>query len=101
MKETRALVMVIKGMATWLSWTEAEVSTQETGIRAQTSMWNCIRSRSLCSPCCFSCSRRRRRWQVGEHLAKVLRDLPLETRRLRLRPRFVLARSPRLRGGWG
>ena len=29
--------------------------------------------------------------QVGEHLAEVLRDLPLETRRLRLRPRFVLA----------
>src|SRR5271166_3917779 len=29
--------------------------------------------------------------QVGEHLAEVLHDLPLETRRLRLRPRFVLA----------
>ena len=38
---TRALVMVIKGMATWLSWTEAEVSTQETGIWPQaTSMWS-------------------------------------------------------------
>jgi hypothetical protein len=33
--------MVIKGMATWLSWTEAEVSTQETGIWPQaTSMWS-------------------------------------------------------------
>src|SRR5271165_1533502 len=29
--------------------------------------------------------------QVGEHLAEVLRDLPLEARRLRLRPLFVLA----------
>src|SRR3974390_1920210 len=29
--------------------------------------------------------------QVGEHLAEVLRDLALETRRLRLRPLFVLA----------
>src|SRR5271165_3439784 len=29
--------------------------------------------------------------QVGEHLAEVLRDLPLETRRLRLRTLFVLA----------
>src|SRR5271165_326478 len=29
--------------------------------------------------------------QVGEHLAEVLRDLPLETRRLRLRPLLVLA----------
>ena len=29
--------------------------------------------------------------QVGEHLAEVLHDLPLETRRLRLRPLFVLA----------
>src|SRR5271166_560185 len=29
--------------------------------------------------------------QVGEHLAEVLRDLPLETRRLRLWPLFVLA----------
>ena len=36
-----ALVMVIKGMATWLSWTEAEVGTQETGISPQaTSMWS-------------------------------------------------------------
>ncbi len=34
--------------------------------------------------------------QVGEHLAEVLRDLPLETRRLRLRPRFVLARTSAL-----
>jgi len=32
---TRAPVMVIKGIATWLSWTEAEVSTQETGIWPQ------------------------------------------------------------------
>ncbi len=33
--------MVIKGMATWLSWTEAEVSAQETGIWPQaTSMWS-------------------------------------------------------------
>ena len=29
--------------------------------------------------------------QVGEHLAEVLHDLPLETRRLQLRPLFVLA----------
>ncbi len=29
--------------------------------------------------------------QVGEHLAEVLHGLPLETRRLRLRPLFVLA----------
>ena len=29
--------------------------------------------------------------QVGEHLAEGLRDLPLETGRLRLRPLFVLA----------
>src|SRR5208283_2053317 len=29
--------------------------------------------------------------QVGEHLAEVLHELPLETRRLRLRPLFVLA----------
>src|SRR5271154_3594167 len=29
--------------------------------------------------------------QVGEHLAEALRDLPLETRRLRLRTLFVLA----------
>ena len=34
--------------------------------------------------------------QVGEHLAEVLRDLPLETRRLRVRPRFVLARTSAL-----
>src|SRR5271166_361261 len=42
--------------------------------------------------------------QVGEQLAEVLHDLPLETRRLRLRPRFVLAwmrGRPRLRGGGG
>ena len=31
----------VMGMATWLSWTEAEVSTQETGIWPQaTSMWS-------------------------------------------------------------
>ena len=34
--------------------------------------------------------------QVGEHLAEVLRDLPLETRRLRLRTLFVLARASAL-----
>src|SRR5208337_628836 len=34
--------------------------------------------------------------QVGEHLAEVLRDLPLETRRLRLWPLFVLARASAL-----
>ena len=89
--------MVIKGMATWLSWTEAEVSTQETGIWPQaTSMWSLYRSRSLCSPCCFSCADVAGGGQVGEHLAEVLRDLPLETRRLRLRTLFVLARASAL-----
>ena len=39
--------------------------------------------------------------QVGEHLAEVPRDLPLETRRLRLRTLFVLAGTSACAGGAG
>src|SRR5208283_3294050 len=46
--------MVIKGMATWLSWTEAEVSTQETGIWPQaTSMWSLYPVQVSLSPLLF------------------------------------------------
>jgi hypothetical protein len=46
--------MVIKGMATWLSWTEAEVSTQETGIWPQAkSMWSLYPVQVSLSPLLF------------------------------------------------
>ena len=85
--------MVIKGMATWLSWTEAEVSTQETGIWPQaTSMWSLYPVQvSFVALAVFLAADVAGGGQVGEHLAEVLHDLPLETRRLRLRPLFVLA----------
>src|ERR1700739_1500114 len=92
--------MVIKGMATWLSWTEAGGSTQGTGLVLRgtaswppaTSMWGLYPVQVSLQPLAvFLAADVAGGGQVGEHLAEVLRDLPLEARRLRLPPLFVLA----------
>ena len=67
----------------------------------------CPRSRSLCRALAvFLAADVAGGGQVGEHLAEVLHDLPLEARRLRLSPSKPSAVSslrgrPRLRGGGG
>src|SRR5271166_2451506 len=80
--------MVIKGIATWLSWTEAV--GQHAGDRDLAA--GHVDVEFVPGPglfvalAVFLAAEVAGGGQVGEHLAEVVRDLPLETRRLRLSP---------------